>query len=375
MRNLQRYIFGQLLAPLILSCAALTTLALLTQSLANVSLIVDEGESLLLVLRITLLTMPQLMGLVLPIALFIALAHSLHRLHTDSELVVAATSGLSRWGMASPALRLTALVMVAHLALGLWLQPFSHREMRRTLHEARVEIAAGLVAPGEFTAPADDLTIFISGLDPDGALRDVLIEDARQPDQPVTYLAEHGRLVESATTPAVVLETGSMMIVEEDGRLSFLEFDSWPVDLSNFIEPPGQLFYKLSDRYLHELFFPNMINYWERDNRKAMAAEGHARLAAPLYDFALAAIAILALLGGDFSRTGYGWRIMAGASAALGVRLAGFAVEAGSASEPALTPLQYILPAAVGALALAIFLNRRRLRPYWRRMHRPLQAA
>ncbi|MFX8700460.1 hypothetical protein ABTM56_20370, partial [Acinetobacter baumannii] len=79
--------------------------------------------------------------------------------------------------------------------------------------------------------------------------------------------------------------------------------------------------YKASDRYLHELFKPDKWLEDTQRNRKKYIAEGHARLAAPLYDFAVVALALAGVLGGAFSRTGYASRILWVSGAALVVRI------------------------------------------------------
>ena len=359
MQHLQRYLFLQLLVPLAVASAALAGLAILTQTLAQLSLLVDEGETFLLVLKIVLLTLPQLLAIVLPVALFIAVVQGLHRMHMDSELVVISTAGLSRWGVLSPVLRLTVCVMAAHLAIGLWLQPISHREMRRTMHDARVELAASLFQPGEFTQPADDLTIFVRGADENGVLQELMIEDRRSGGEPALWFAQRGILVENATTPAIILQDGSIQTAQENGQILFSDFESAPFQLNQFIEPPGQLLYKLSDRFAHELLFPNLTHYWEFENSGTMLAEGHARMAAPLYDLGIALIAVLAMLAGDFRRTGYARRIAAAALTALALRVSSFVVQAGAGQTPVLNVLQYALPAAVILAALALYFRRR----------------
>ncbi len=357
MHHLQRYLFIQFLRPLLLACGALAVLALLTQTLSNLSLIINQGETILLVLRIVALTLPQMMGLVLPVALFIAVTHGLHRVHSDSELAAAMAAGLSRWGVLAPVLRLTMIVMAVHLALGLWLQPWGHREMRRTLYDVRMEMAANLIQPGAFNQITSDLTIFVRSRDPNGHLQDLMIEDRRNNSGPVIYLAARGRLVQSEGAPTLILENGSIQSVDENGALSFLDFHSAPFTLAQIVEPPAQIIYKLSDRFLYELLYPLPTDFWERENADLMQAEGHARLAAPLYDLALALLAAMALLGGDYRRTGHAWRIAAAAAAALALRIAGFVLQAGAAVTPAIMPLQYALPAGASLFIMALYLG------------------
>ena len=60
-----------------------------------------------------------------------------------------------------------------------------------------------------------------------------------------------------------------------------------------------------------------MTNYYDNANVDMLAAEGHARMSAPLLNFAMAMLAIFAVLGGDFSRRGYAQRIAMASGAAL----------------------------------------------------------
>jgi lipopolysaccharide export system permease protein len=100
----------------------------------------------------------------------------------------------------------------------------------------------------------------------------------------------------------------------------------------------------LSDRYLDELFFPVAEDDWAIRFRDRLFAEGHYRLSAPLYAPALVLIALAAILGGQYSRTGYARRIALSAVAALLVRLLGFAVQSACTDNIWLNPLQYAVP-------------------------------
>jgi lipopolysaccharide export system permease protein len=91
-----------------------------------------------------------------------------------------------------------------------------------------------------------------------------------------------------------------------------------------------------------------------------MLAEAHSRLAAPLYIVAFMTLALAAVIGGAFSRSGYGARIAVVAVAALATRMVGFAVLSSSASNPRLNVLQYAVPALVIVVCLRILLRSKR---------------
>jgi lipopolysaccharide export system permease protein len=137
MRLIDRYLLRQLVGPVLLAATALTSVALLSQSLAGLDLIVNQRQSALVFLKVTLLYMPQLINLILPIAVFVAALIALNRLHTEQEIVVCFAGGMSRWRVISPAMRLAATVALLALILNVFVQPAAFRELRAELFNVR----------------------------------------------------------------------------------------------------------------------------------------------------------------------------------------------------------------------------------------------
>jgi lipopolysaccharide export system permease protein len=97
--------------------------ALLSTSLNGLDYIVNQRQSAVIFLKITLLTMPQLINMVLPIAIFVAALVALNRLHTEQEIVVCFARGICRWRGISPAMRLAGTMAFLALVMNLWVQP------------------------------------------------------------------------------------------------------------------------------------------------------------------------------------------------------------------------------------------------------------
>ena len=79
------------------------------------------------------------------------------------------------------------------------------------------------------------------------------------------------------------------------------------------------------------LFNPSPADLERVGSAGELMAEGHSRLSAPLYALMAMAMALTAIMGGPFSRTGYGLRIAKSAGAFLLVRVAGYGVVSASA--------------------------------------------
>jgi lipopolysaccharide export system permease protein len=211
-----------------------------------------------------------------------------------------------------------------------------------------------MIRPGKFSHPAPGVTVFAQAVDDDGAIRNLFIDRESEHGRDSTIMAREGRLQNRTGAPMLLLRHGANQEFSKAGTLNFLSFDQYVFDLRPLMAPDRPVIYKLSDRYLHELFFPDLRGAWERANAGKMIAEGHSRLAGPLYNIAFMAMALTAVIGGSFSRLGYGARIAGVAFAALVIRVAGFSAQAAAASSPAMNAVQYIVPIGATAIALAL---------------------
>jgi lipopolysaccharide export system permease protein len=352
MRLIDRYLLRQLLGPMLLATLALTALAVLSQSLSGLDLIVNQRQSALVFLKITLLYMPQLINMILPIAIFVATLVALNRLHTEQEIVVCFAGGMSRWRVISPALRLAATIAVLALIMNLWVQPMAYRALREELFKVRADLAATLVREGEFTEPVPGLTVYAQTVDGNGDMHNLFIHQTKQDGTATTYIANSGRTANRHGKSVLVLRDGSTQEFSPRGVLNYLTFLQYDFELGSLSNPEEMVHYKPSDRYLHELLFPDLQQSWEQRNRKSLMAEGHARIATPLYNIAFMAMALSAIIGGGFSRLGYARRIATFCAIAAVVRILGFVAQSASEANVWMNLVQYAIP--VGATAAAL---------------------
>jgi lipopolysaccharide export system permease protein len=362
MSGFQRYLFQNVLRTLLAIVGGLALIALLTQGLTQIGLIVENRQSMLVYLWVSVLAAPQIISLLLPVALFIATAGALNVAHRENEIVVAQASGMSNWQVASPVMRLAALAAILHLGLNLWIQPAASRELRETVTHASTDLAASLVREGMFMQHGDGLTTFarrVNGTE----MHDLLISDGRNPKQVVTFIAKTAFLAEMEGSPVLVMRDGQRQTLRENGALEILKFDQSPFDLAPFANDQKAVILEESDRFLPELFFPDMNNYYDYANVDMLAAEGHARLSAPLLNFAMGMLGIYAVLAGDFSRRGYAKRIALASGAAVLLRLAAFGAVSAGRDDPSLNFLQYLLPIfVIAVISFFYFVNPRKRR-------------
>ncbi len=351
MNTFSAYIFRQALGPLLAVLGALAAIALLTQGLNQLDIIITNRNAGFAFAWITLLAIPQLVSLILPLAVFFAVLYALNRMHGESEIAVAYGAGVSNGRISRPIIQLAILAAVAHLAINCVIQPWALRERRETIFALRSDIASSLVREGSFTFPAQNLTMYARERGGGGEMRDLMIDDARG-ETNVTYTARTGAIATVDGAPAIVMRDGQVQRQREDGTVEVVEFDRYVVQLGNFFQESEQMFIKASDRYLSELFFPDRTAHYDQRNVDRFLAEGHSRLSSPLLNISLALIALAGVLVGEFSRHGYTRRMMIAAAVALTVRLLALGVQAAAIEDSSLNWLQYALPIAAAGGAL-----------------------
>jgi len=353
MKLIDRYLFRQLLGPTVLAAAALSGVAVLSQSLSALDLIVHQGQSASVFVKITLLGVPSLISMILPIALFVATLAALNRLHTEQEIVVCFAGGMSRWRVISPSLRLACLASLVCLTINLWVQPLCARAMREELLKVRMDLAATLVQEGQFTQPSKGLTVYAGKVESQGRLKNLFVDQETSNGDSNTFNAADGQIVQRNGAPVLIMRHGSRQSLTREGALNFLAFDENVFDLTPFLPAPEEVHYKTSDRYLHELFFPDLSQWWELKNRMQLYAEGHSRLSSPLYNIAMVCLALAAVLGGGFSRLGYARRIATAAAVAAALRIVGVGVQAICDDNIWFNVLQYAVPLGASLWALS----------------------
>jgi lipopolysaccharide export system permease protein len=357
MRTLDRYIFRQLILPVGGAVAALTAIALLSQSLTQFDLVVERGQNAWTFIKITLLSLPQLAGLIFPIALFVGTLVALTRMQGEHEFTAAYASGMSLMRVAYPILRIAIYFTLISLMVNLFIQPLTNRAMRQELFNVKNDLISSLVKEGDFSTSESGLTIYVQKIDQNGLLRQIFIRTDEPDGKDQTYAAREGRIKKIDGSSVLIMRNGSNQQLSGTGVLDHLTWDEYSFDITSYFTSDDYLQYKEGDRYMRELAFPVRYDY-EKAVWQKYYAEANARIANPLYNLAFVMLAIVSVLGGRFSRNGYARRIAIAAAAAGVTRIFGVVVETASASAWILNILQYVVP------MIPVFLSLRLIRKH-----------
>jgi lipopolysaccharide export system permease protein len=351
MAAIDRYIFRTIFAGFLLILINLTLVIWITQILRQVDLITNQGQTILVFLRITGLLVPILMLVIAPIAIVIAVSYALTKLNGDSELVVMNAAGISPRRAFRPVFLSCLLVAIFVAYISAYLAPWLQRQMALEIAKVRTDVVSNIVRPGAFTSVDRGLIFHIREKRGENQFQGVFIDDTRTPEERITIVAEYGQIVNRGDSAFLVMRDGNIerrRAKERDPAI--VVFDQYAFDLTR-LTPAATVNIGLREKYIWELAFPAADDPVMKASPSQWRVELHERIYAPLYPLAFGVIAF-AILG--FPRTTRQSRAVsmsAVIAAVAGLRLGGFAGTAIAVSTPAVLAVVY------GMIALSIGLG------------------
>ncbi len=357
MTRIDRYIFRQLAGGLLAVTAGLAALVWLTQSLRFIELVLDRGLSLTVFVELTSLMLPGFVAVILPITTFVVVLFVYVRMNSDRELVVMRAAGLSPLRLARPAISLALISVAIGYMLNLWLVPLSHGAFRMWQFEIRNQMAAILLQEGVFSSVGGDLTVYARERTRDGTLRGIMVHDARDAGQPVTILAEEGRITATPQGPRVVLLNGVREQLERTApgqppRLTVLTFSENSVDLARATRQEEVRMRDMRERGVGELLSPDPAEELRPVTVARFYAEAHQRLAAPVTALGYALVGLAVALTGQFRRHGGGLRLAVGIGITVGLLALGLTLNNLATRDNGFVWLIWAHAAAPGLVAL-----------------------
>jgi lipopolysaccharide export system permease protein len=353
MAAIDRYIFRTIFGAFLLVLFNLTAVIWITQILRQIDLITNQGQTILVFLRITSLLVPFLMQVIAPIALSLAVCYVLVRLNGDSELVVMNAAGISPRRLFLPVLAACVVVAVFVLYIGGDLAPRLQRKMDQEFAKVRTDVVANIIRPGAFVPVDRGLIFHIRERQGENQFRGIFIDDSRNPEERNTIVAEFGRIVQRTDGSFLVMRDGNVQRRRPKERdPTIVVFDQYAFDLTK-LTPEPQVVIGLREKYLWDLIFPAANDPLLKNSPAQFRTELHDRLLAPLYPLAFGMIAFSVLGFPRTTRQSRAVSVFLVTLALGGLRLAGFAGIAMSFNIPSAIIAVYVLIAIT--IAFGVF--------------------
>ena len=336
MGSIDRYIFRTTLASFALVLVSLTGVIWITQALRGIDLMTSQGQTILTFLGITSLVIPALVLIIAPIALMIAISHTLNKLATDSEIIVMNAAGLSPFRLFRPFFYATCVVALLVAFIGAYLAPDGMRRIKQWDAEITADVLTNILQPGRFAQLDQNLTIRIRERQPGGVLAGIFVDDRRDPKERVTIIADHGTVLKNDNGSFLMLEDGNLERFEAGKRdPALVAFGRYAFDMSKFSQSGRDVALGIRERYIWELVSPDADDPMYKQLPGQFRAELHDRFMAPIYPFAFAVLTFAFLGAPRTTRQSRNFSIGGSIFAVFGLRMAGFACSVMTVKTPA----------------------------------------
>jgi lipopolysaccharide export system permease protein len=343
MGSIDKYIFRTTLGSFAVVLVSLTGVIWITQALRGIDLMTSQGQTILTFLGITSLVIPALVLIIAPIALMIAISHTLNKLATDSEIIVMNAAGLSPYRLFRPFVYATCVVAAMVAFIAAYLAPDGMRRIKQWDADITADVLTNILQPGRFAQLEQNLTIRIRERKPGGLLAGVFIDDRRDPKERVSIIADHGTVLKNDSGSFLILEDGNLERFETGKRdPALVAFGRYAFDMSKFNQS-HDVALGIRERYLWELMYPEKNDPIYMQLPGQFRAELHDRFMSPIYPFVFAALTFAFLGTPRTTRQSRNFSIGSSILAVFGLRMAGFACSVMAVKSPLAPLVQYLM--------------------------------
>src|SRR6202041_2663073 len=358
MGSIDKYIFRTTLASFAVVLISLTGVIWITQALRGIDLMTSQGQTILTFLGITSLVIPALVLIISPIALMIAISHTLNKLATDSEIIVMNAAGFSPVRLFRPFVFATFVVALLVAFIAAYLAPEGLRRIKQWDAEITADVLTNVFHPGRFAQLDQNLTIRIRERQPGGLLKGIFIDDRRDPKERVSIVADHGTVVKNEGGSFLILENGNLERFELGKRdPALVAFDRYGFDMSKFSNQGHDVALGIRERYLWELIAPEDSDPIYQQLSGQFRAELHDRFMSPIYPFAFAALTFAFLGAPRTTRQSRNFSMGGAILAVFGLRMAGFACSVLTVKSPLAALVQYLMLATAIGVSFWIIID------------------
>lgn len=232
MTRFDRYVLARLITHFGFFALVLVLVYWVNRAVVLFDQLIANGETALVFVEFSALSLPNVIRLVLPIAAVVATIYVTNRLAADSELVVVQSTGQAPARLARPVLVFGVAVAALLTVLTHVLVPLSVARLAERQVEVAENVTARILREGQFVHPAPGTTVYIREISARGELLDLYLSDARNPERRMTYTADRALVVRSDTGPKLVMFDGLAQDLFVSGqRLATMRFAELSYDI------------------------------------------------------------------------------------------------------------------------------------------------
>ena len=315
MSRFDRYLFTQYFLMFGFFSLILLLIYWINKAIALFDNLISDGQTFLVFLEFSILTIPPIIPIVAPLAAFAAAIFVTNRLKNDSELTIMQATGFSPLRLSRSIFLFGLVVTIILMIISHYLIPKSNNILLKRQNEVASSLNAKLLKVGSFIHPQNGVTFYIGGISTSGVIEDVFVLDERNKDREIIVTSKSGYLITNNNNPILVLKDGIVQNYDlKSSNLSTIHFQDLSYDLTSWSVKERMSKSKLLLTYSSFDLFkdPELVSILTDSSPISVLEELHSRILTPLLALIAALIGFSALMIGDYSRFGASKQISVG---------------------------------------------------------------
>jgi len=277
--------------------------------------LISDGQTFLVFLEFSILTIPPIIPIIAPLAAFAAAIFVTNRLKNDSELTIMQATGFSPLRLSRAIIFFGLIVTIILLLVSHFLIPKTNSILLNRQNEVAASLNAKLLRVGSFIHPQNGITFYIGGISNSGVIEEVFVLDERNRNQEIIITSKSGYLITNNNNPILVLKEGIVQNYDVKRKnLSTIHFQDLSYDLTSWSVKKRLSKTKLLFTYssLELLKDPASVSILSDSSPTKVLEELHSRTLTPFLALIAALIGFSTLMIGSYSRFGSSKQIALG---------------------------------------------------------------
>ena len=238
--KIYRHFFSELSKHFLIVLFALTAMVWAVQSVNFLDLIVEDGHSVILYLKYSLLNVVKILTKFIPLSFLVSIIITIEKFDSDNELIALWTAGLSKIKIINFFFKVSILVTLLQLFLACILNPMVLNHSRSLIKSSDINFVPGTIKTNQFNDTIEGLTIFVEEKSDKGTFKNIFIRDEGKilkgldSDKNtffITIFAKKARLFDSDGS-VLVLENGTIHSESKKGKIRVIDFRKTKLNLS-----------------------------------------------------------------------------------------------------------------------------------------------
>ena len=239
--KIYRHFFSELSKHFLIVLFALSVIVWAVQSVNFLDLIVEDGHSVALYLKYSMLNVVKILTKFIPLSFLISLIVTIEKFDNDNELMALWTAGLSKVKIVNFFFKVSLLVTVLQLFLACLVNPTILNHSRGLVKSSDINFVTSTIKTNQFNDTVEGLTIFAEEKTDDGFFKNIFIRDeskilksldSDQNTSNLTIFAKKAKLFDDNGANALVLHEGTIHSEKKEGKIKVVDFKKTRLNLS-----------------------------------------------------------------------------------------------------------------------------------------------